>query len=58
MTKIISYHTTKLGQVTLEYFILFAALALLTVIGVTTFHTDVKNAVQGFFNAAAKEMAQ
>lgn len=57
-TKMIAYQTTKFGQVTLEYFILFAALALLTVIGVTTFHTDVKNAVQGFFNAAATEMAK
>lgn len=41
------------GQVTIEYFILFAVVALLTVAGLTTFDDDVKAAMQAFFQGRA-----
>ena len=45
------------GQATLEYFILFAVLAAVTIGGLTLYSSDIKNALQGFFNAAATKMA-
>ena len=46
----------KQGQIVLEYFLLFAIVALLTIIGLTTFHEQVTDAWQTFFNAAANKM--
>lgn len=46
------------GQAMIEYAILFAVIAVLTVIGVTTFDDSVKTALQGFFNAAANKIAK
>jgi len=45
------------GQVTLEYFILFAATAALTVVGFQMFGADVSGALQEFMNAAASKIA-
>lgn len=46
------------GQVTLEYFLLFAVIALATVIGLgTTFHTDIQTSVQEMANAATQKLA-
>ena len=41
------------GQVTIEYFILFAVVALLTVAGLTTFDDDVRQHMQELFTTAA-----
>lgn len=49
---------SKTGQVTLEFFILFAVVALVTVIGLTAFHVDIRKVLEGFFNAAANRMAK
>lgn len=35
------------GQATLEYFILIAVIALLTILSLTTFHTNIANLTQG-----------
>ena len=43
----------KQGQVTLEYFILFAVVAAVTIGGLTAYSTDIKNALEQFFNGAA-----
>ena len=45
------------GQVVLEYFILFAVVAALTLIGMTTFDDHVKAALERFVGAAAVQMA-
>jgi len=45
------------GQVTVEYFILFAIVAVLTLIGLSTFDNNVENSVQEFFDAAAAKIA-
>lgn len=47
----------RLGQVVAEYFILFAVVALLTLIGFTAFDDDVKTSLEGFVNAAANAIA-
>lgn len=45
------------GQVVIEYFILFAAIAVITIVSLTQFDDEIKNTVQGFFNAAANDIA-
>jgi competence protein ComGC len=43
------------AQATLEYFIIFALIALLTILSLTNFHKDVRSALQGkggFFQVA------
>lgn len=45
------------GQVTVEYFILFTIVALVTLIGLATFDKSLDNIVRGFFNAAAAKIA-
>ena len=45
------------GQVTLEYFLLFAALAIVTLIGLTNFDDRVKGSLGGWVNSAAANMA-
>jgi len=45
------------GQVVLEYFLVFAVVALLTLIGLTSFDDDIRNALGEFFNAAANKIA-
>ena len=47
------------GQVVLEYFIIFAAVALLTLIGLSTvrFDDNVRESVEGFVTTAANRMA-
>ncbi len=44
------------GQVTIEYFILFAIVALLTVAGISTFDDDVRQTFQHFFGSMAHEI--
>ena len=46
------------GQVTLEYFMLFAVVAILTLIGFTSFDQGIRTSLQGFVNAAAAKLAQ
>jgi Flp pilus assembly pilin Flp len=46
------------GQVTLEYFIIFAVVAFVTIVTVTTFDDAVKTALQDLFNAAANKIAK
>ncbi len=45
------------GQVTLEYFILFAIVGLLTLAGLTTVDDQVRTRLEGFFRAAANDIA-
>ena len=45
------------GQAALEYVLLFAAVAAVTLISVTAFDNDVRTTLEGFFNAAANQMA-
>ena len=49
------------GQVTIEYFILFATAAVLTIIGFRSLNdntnVNMKTSLQGFVNAAAAKMA-
>ena len=45
------------GQVVMEYFILFAVVGLLTLIGLTTFDDDIKTNLERFVNAAAAKIA-
>lgn len=48
----------RAGQVTIEYFIIFAVLALVTVIGLgTTFHKNVQQSLEDFFTKAADTVA-
>jgi len=49
--------SSAVAQVTLEYFILFAVVALVTVIGLTTFDDDIRTSLEGFVNAAANKIA-
>jgi hypothetical protein len=44
------------GQVVMEYFILLAVIALLTVLATSRFFGDTKLKVEGFTNAAATAM--
>lgn len=46
------------GQVTIEYFLLFAAVALLTVLGLTRFDVNVQQTVEDFVNAAASKITR
>lgn len=41
------------GQVTVEYFLLFAAIALVTILSLTAFDENVRGTLQGFVGAAA-----
>ena len=45
------------GQVTIEYFILFAVVALLTLAGLTTVDDQVRTRLERFFRAAANDIA-
>ena len=45
------------GQVTVEYFIVFTVIALVTLIGLATFDNTVNDIVRDFFNAAAAKIA-
>ena len=45
------------GQVTIEYFILFAVVALLTLAGLTTVDDQVRTRLQEFFRKAANDIA-
>ena len=45
------------GQVVLEYFILFAVVALLTLVALSNFDENVRQSVAGFFATAANKMA-
>ena len=46
------------GQVTIEYFILFTIVALLTVAGLTTFDDDVRQHMQELFTTAKNAITQ
>lgn len=45
------------GQVVLEYFLLFAVIIVLTLVGLTTLDDDAATSLQGFFQSAAEKMA-
>ena len=44
------------GQITIEYFLLLAAIVLVTVVGVATFHTDIATTFQNLFSSAVQHM--
>ncbi len=49
------------GQASLEYFILFAVIAILTLVSLSTFYPQVKNIIQGeqgFFQRAAGRISK
>ena len=46
------------GQVTLEYFILFAAIAAITIMTLTNFDNTITTGFQGFLNAAATKISR
>lgn len=50
------YQLSRHGQVVLEYLVLFAAVAALTILGVTTFDDTIKSTLQGFYHAAANKI--
>ena len=45
------------GQITVEYFLIAALIASLTLIGISIFPTLVKNTLEGFVDVAAKRFA-
>ena len=47
---------TRAGQITIEYFLLFAAIILVTMIGFTTFHTDIAAIFQRLLTSAKDHM--
>ena len=49
-------HVVRTGQVTLEYFLLFAIVAMATLLGFTTFDENVRKTCEDFFNAAAADL--
>ena len=51
-------HNQLNGQVTLEYFVLFAAIAAITIITLTNFDNTIKSSFQGFLNAAAAKISR
>lgn len=51
----------KRGQASLEYFIIFSVIALLTIVSLSSFFTNVKAQIQGkngFVNQAADRITQ
>ncbi|MBI2495990.1 MAG: hypothetical protein HYY90_04990 [Candidatus Omnitrophica bacterium] len=46
------------GQVTVEYFLIFAAIAAAVIIGFSAFHGSIRNALEGFANAAADKITR
>jgi len=56
-TTVMSMRAGRSGQVTLEYFIIFAAVAAVTIVGLTAFGSNIRTALGGFFNAAATRIA-
>ena len=53
------WRSGRRGQATLEYFILFAVIALATVVGLgTTFHADIKTALQDMVDVAARKITE
>lgn len=46
----------KIGQASLEYFILFAMLALITILSLSKFHQDLKGGQQALLNSALVKM--
>ncbi len=46
------------GQATTEYFLIFVTVALMTMIGYTTFDQSFKNALQNFYDKVSKAVAQ
>ncbi len=51
-------HNHMHGQVTLEYFMLFAAIAAITILTLTNFDNTIKSGFQGFLDAAASHIAR
>ena len=47
----------QMGQVTIEYFLLFAAIALVTIISLTRFDDRIARTVRDFFGSAARCMS-
>lgn len=50
-------NAARSGQIMLEYLIAFAVVGLLTIIGFTSYHDDVRKIVQGFFGGTADYVA-
>ena len=48
----------SIGQVTLEYFLLFTVVALVTLLGFTTFDESVRKTCEDFFNAMAADLTK
>ena len=47
----------RAGQITIEYFVLFVVVALLTLAGLTTVDDQVRTRLETFFRAAANDIA-
>lgn len=54
---VMSMRARRSGQITLEYFIIFAAVAAVTILGLTGFGSNIRTTLEGFFNAAASKIA-
>ena len=52
------FRGSEVAQSTLEYLIIFAVVAVVTIISLTTFDDSIKNALRGFFNAAANKITK
>ncbi len=48
---------SKRGQVTIEYFILFAVMTLVTAIGFARYNSSVTSSLKGWFQTATGRMA-
>lgn len=48
----------RAGQSTIEYFLLFTVMAMLTILGFTTFDNQVRTLLVNFFQSAATKVAQ
>ena len=48
---------SRQGQVTMEYFIIAAMLAGLSLVGISPFAALIKNSIEGLINVAAKRFA-
>ena len=48
----------RAGQITIEYFLLLAAIIVVTLVGLSTvtFHTDIRDHFKGLFDSAQKSM--
>lgn len=51
-------NTTRSGQITIEYILLLATVAAVTLVSMTTFDDQIMSALGDFFTKAADDMSQ